>query len=186
MDNIINETRERMHRVLEILRGDLATVRTGRAAPSLVENIVINSYGGTQKLRVMELATITAQDSQTIVITPFDQSIMGEIQKGISEANIGLNPVIDGQLIRITIPQLSEERRQELIHLMRQKLENGRIMTRQARHEAISEIKKQKEGNSISEDEVSRLEKEVQKLTDEAMKDIEGMGKKKEEELLII
>jgi ribosome recycling factor len=179
MDNIVNEARSKMQKVLEVLRNDLATVRTGRAAPSLVENIVISAYGGTQKLKVVELATISTSDSQTIVITPFDSSIIGEIQKGISDAQTGLNPVIDGQLIRISIPQLSEERRKELIHLMRQKLENGRIMARQIRHEAMSDIKKQ----SFSEDEDSRLEKEVQKLTDDIITDIESLGKKKEEEL---
>lgn len=179
----LDEVRLKFKKILDVLHNDLATVRTGRAAPSLVENIVISCYGNTQKLRVVELATIAAVDTQTIVITPFDGSIIGEIQKGITDANVGLNPVIDGQLIRISIPQLSEERRQELIHLMKQKLENGKIMTRQIRHEAMNDVKK-KEG--MSEDEASRLEKEVQKLTDEVMGDIDGMGKKKEEELLQI
>ena len=175
--------KQKMAKVLDVLRTDLATVRTGRATPSLVESITLSVYGGTQKLKLMELATIATSDSQTLVITPFDSSIIGEIQKGILEANVGLNPSNDGQVIRITIPQLSEERRKELIHLMHQKLENGRIMVRQIRHEAMAHVKKQKE---ISEDEVSRLEKEVQKLTDELMLDIDGAGKKKEEELLQI
>ncbi|MEK7573202.1 MAG: ribosome recycling factor [Patescibacteria group bacterium] len=179
----LDEVKARMAKILEIIHNDLATVRTGRATPSLVEHIMISCYGGTQKLRVVELATIVAQDTQTIVITPFDNSIIGEVQKGISEANVGLNPVIDGQLIRISIPQLSEERRQELIHLMHQKLENGRIMARQIRHEAMNDVKKEKE---ISEDEVSRLEREIQKMTDELMEDVDIIGKKKEEELLQI
>src|SRR3989344_6826916 len=186
MDNVINDTRSKMQKILEVLRNDLATVRTGRAAPSLVENIVINAYGGTQKLTVMELATIGSSDPQTLVVAPFDNSIISEIQKGIAQAQVGLNPVIDGQIIRISIPRLSEERRQELIHLMKQKLENGRIMVRQVRHEAMSDIKKGQNDKSISEDEADRSEKEVQKLTDELMEDIEGMGKKKEEELLQI
>jgi len=175
--------KQKMAKVLDVLRSDLATVRTGRATPSLIENIFLSVYGGTQKLKLMELATITTSDSQTLVITPFDASIIGEIQKGIIEANVGLNPSNDGQVIRISIPQLSEERRKELIHLMHQKLENGRIMIRQIRHEAMTDIKKQKE---VSEDEISRLEKEIQKLTDELILDIDGMGKKKEEELLQI
>lgn len=179
----LEEIRKKFAKILDIIQNDLATVRTGRAAPSLVEHIMISCYGGTQKLRVVELATIVAQDTQTIVITPFDNSIIGEVQKGITEANAGLNPIIDGQIVRISIPQLSEERRQELIHLMKQKLENGRIMARQIRHEAMNDVKKEKE---ISEDEVSRLEKEIQKLTDKLMEDIDIMGKKKEEELLQI
>ncbi|OGH37731.1 MAG: ribosome recycling factor [Candidatus Levybacteria bacterium RIFCSPLOWO2_01_FULL_38_21] len=186
MDQLIADARSKMNKILEVVRNDLSTVRTGRAAPSLVENIVINAYGATQRLKVMELTTITTSDPQTLAVTPFDHSIIGEIQKGILEANLGLNPVIDGQIIRISIPRLSEERRQELIHLMKQKLENGRIMVRQVRHEAMADIKKQQNNKSISEDEAGRMEKEVQKLTDELMEDIEGMGKKKEEELLQI
>ncbi|MBI2031944.1 MAG: ribosome recycling factor [Candidatus Levybacteria bacterium] len=182
----LEKVRLRMQKVLDLLRSDLATVRTGRAAPSLVENIVLSVYGGTQKLKLMELATITTSDSQTLMITPFDASIIGEIQKGILEANLGLNPANDGQVIRITIPQLSEERRKELIHLMHQKLENARIMVRQIRHEAMVHVKKQHADKEISEDEMARHEKEVQKLTDELMVDIEGLGKKKEEELLQI
>lgn len=186
MEQIVEQARQRMQKVMEVLRTDLATVRTGRAAPSLVEHIVIGAYGGTQRLKVMELATIGTSDPHTLIITPYDGSIIGEIQKGILEANVGLNPVIDGQVIRISIPPLSEERRQELIHLMRQKLENGRIMVRQMRHEAMLEIKKQNNDKAISEDEMARLEKEAQKATDEVILEIEGMGKKKEEELMQI
>ncbi len=183
MDLVTSQTREKMQKVLDVLHSDLSTVRTGRAAPSLVENIVISAYGGSAKLKVMELATIGAIDTQTLTVTPFDGSIIGEIQKGIIESGAGLNPVIDGQLIRISIPMLSEERRAELIKLMKQKLENGKIMVRQARHEAMEEIKKDKE---IGEDEVIRLEKEVQKATDDTMAKIDEMGKKKEEELMQI
>lgn len=186
MDPIVEQTKQKMQKVLDVLRTDLSTVRTGRAAPSLVENITINAYGGTQKLKIMELATVGTSDPQTLVLTPFDNSIIGEIQKGIAEANVGLNPTIDGVLIRISIPPLSEERRQQLIHLMKQKLENGRIMVRQVRHEAMAEIKKQLNDKSISEDDVLRLEKETQRLTDETIGEIESFGKRKEEELLQI
>lgn len=178
--------RQKMQKVLEVLYTDVATVRTGKASPAIIENIVIGAYGGTQRLKVMELATIQAQDTQTLVVTPFDASIIGEIQKGILETNVGLNPVIDGTLIRISIPPLSEERRRDLITLMRQKLENGRIMVRQVRHEAMSDIKTQFTNKTISEDETLHLEKEVQKATDEVMSDIDSLGKKKEEELMQI
>lgn len=183
MDPLIQETSSRIHKVLDLLKQDLATIRTGRAAPSLVENIVINAYGGSAKLRVMEMATVHAQDLQTLVITPFDQSTMHDLEKGIQEANIGLNPVVDAPILRITIQPLSTERRQELIHLMKQKLENGRIMVRQARQDGMNDVKKNDE---LSEDEEARLEKEIQKLTDEAMVQIDSMGKQKEEELLQI
>lgn len=186
MDQIINDTKQKMGKVLEVLRTDLATVRTGKAAPSLVENIIVSVYGGSTNLKIMELATVSAQDNQTLLITPFDNSIIGEIKKGIEVANVGFTPSIDGANIRISIPPLSEERRQQLIHLMKQKLENGRIMIRQARHEAMDHIKKQYNNKEISEDDMVRLEKEVQKLTDEIGSSIDEMGKKKEEELLQI
>lgn len=182
--DIIGDTKTHMHKILDVLKNDLATIRTGRAAPSLVENVVINAYGGTAKLRVMELGTVGATDSQTLVITPFDNSVIHEIEKGIQEANMGLSPVVDGQIIRISIPPLSEERRQELIKLMHQKLENGRIMIRQSRHDSMNEIKKQVD--NYSEDEIDRFEKEVQKTTDDMMAEIDALGKKKEEELMQI
>lgn len=186
MNSIISNLKQQMQKVLEVLKTDLATVRTGRATPSLVENITINAYGGTQRLKVMELATISASDNQTLVITPFDNSIIGEIQKGIHEANVGLNPIIDGVVVRISIPPLSEERRQQLIHLMKQKLEGGKIQVRQVRHEAMTEIKKQSNDKIISEDEMVSLEKETQKETDKIVEEIEVLGKKKEEELMQI
>lgn len=179
-----------MQKAVEVLKTDLMTVRTGRATPSLVEHIVINAYGGPaaggSRLKVLELATIQAQDPQTLVITPFDASIITEIQKGILEANVGLTPVVDSHIIRISIPPLSEERRTELIKLMHQKVESGRIMVRQVRHEAMSDIKKQFGDKIISEDQLVHLEKEVQKITDEIMGEIQALGTRKEEELLQI
>ena len=177
----LDEINQRMQKVLEVLKVDLSTVRTGRATPSLVENVVINAYGGSAKMRVMELATISTSDSQTILITPFDQSIIGEINKGIMEANIGLTPVIDGQNIRISIPLLSEERRQQLVQLVNQKLEGARIQVRQVRHEGMTDVKKDED---MPEDDAQRLEKEIQKLTDDTISQIDALGKKKEEELM--
>lgn len=186
MDQLVNQTQQKMGKVMEVMHTDLATVRTGRAAPSLVENIVVSVYGGSTKLRVMELATISASDPHTLLVTPFDGTIIGEIQKGIMEANVGLTPSVDGQVIRISIPPLSDERRQQLVKLMHQKLENGRIMLRQVRQEAMSAIKKQYNAKTISEDEMVRIEKEVQRATDASTAQIEVLGKKKEEELLQI
>ena len=182
----LDTTKLQMGKIVDVIKTDLSTVRTGRATPSLVENIAINAYGGTQRLKVLELATIGVSDSQTIVITPFDASIIEEIRKGIMEANVGMNPVVDKELIRISIPPLSGERRQELVTLVNQKLEGGRIQVRQVRHEAMDVIKKQFNDKEISEDDVMRLEKEVQNLTDETIKTIDELGKKKEEELLSI
>lgn len=180
--DLMQETKQKMSKVLEVLQGDLATVRTGRATPALFENVVVSVYGGTTKMKVMEVATIGTLDPQTLVLTPFDQSIIGEIQKGITNANVGLTPVVDGQVIRISIPPLSQERREQLIHMMKQKLENGKVMVRQVRHDALTDLKKQTEG--VSEDEIKRMEKEIQQLTDQTIEHIDTMGKKKEEDLL--
>ncbi len=184
--NLLNDLRQKMDKALEVLKGDLATIRTGRATPSIVEHIVINAYGGTQRLKVMELATIGAADHQTLVLTPFDTSIIGEIAKGIMEANVGLNPAIDGNLIRINIPPLSQERRTELIKMMHQKLEGGKIMVRQIRQEVMGEMKKKFTDKAISEDELTRNEKEIQKVTDEMMAEITVLAEHKEKELLQI
>lgn len=175
-----------MQKVSEVLKTDLSTVRAGKATPSLVENIVVAAYGGTQRLKVVELAQIHAVDAQTLVITPYDGSIIGEIHKAIMEGNVGLTPVIDGQIIRISIPPLSEERRQQLVGLVHQKLEGGKIQVRQIRHEAMNDVKKSLNQKQISEDDLIRLEKEIQKLTDETISEIDSMGKKKEEELMAI
>lgn len=168
-------------KILEVLKSDLSTVRTGRAASSLVENIIITAYGGS-KLRVLEVGTVSILDLQTILITPFDASIIGDIQKGIMESNVGLTPVVDGQVIRISIPPLSEERRKELIHLVNQKLESAKVQVRQVRHSAMDEVKKLE----LGQDEEARLEKEIQKLTDEVILEIDSLGKHKEQELLRI
>ena len=181
MDPVAAEASEKMQKVLDVVKHDLATVRTGRATPSLVENIVINAYGGSAKLKVIELATIAAQDLSTLLITPFDHATIHEIEKGIQEANIGLNPVVDSTAIRINLPPLSTERRQELIQLMKQKLENGKILIRQARQEAMAAIKKDEE---LSEDDIVRLEREVQNVTDKFVAQVDTLGKQKEEELL--
>ena len=184
--DLVSEARQKMNKVLGVLQADIVTIRTGRATPSLVEHLIISVYAGTQKLKIMELATIATSDPQTLVITPYDKSIASEIQKGIMEANIGLTPTTDGNVIRINIPRLSEERRVELIHLMKQKLENSRIMIRQVRHEGMTAVKKQFTDKEISQDDLTRLEKEIQKATDEFVGEIDALGKKKEEDLMQI
>lgn len=184
--NLLSEVRPKMEKSLEVLRGDLATVRTGRATPSLIEHVVISCYGGTQRLKIMELGTTTAQDPQNLLLTPFDSSIIGEIRNGILNSGLGLNPVIDGGVLRITIPFLTEERRKEMVKLVKQKVEAGRIMIRQIRHEQMSHLKKSFDADEISEDQKIHLEKELQKLTDKMMGEIEVLGEEKERELLTV
>lgn len=184
IDPLLNQTRERMRKAFEITQTDLTSIRSGRATPALVEHIVISAYGGSQKLKVMELATITSMDAKTLVISPYDPSIINEIEKGIQEANAGLTPVIDGELIRITIPPLSEERRQEYLKLARAKLEYGKIMIRQIRQDGMKDLKKLEGEKTISEDQLTHAEKMVQELTDEMVAEIDALGERKEQELL--
>ncbi|MCL4360621.1 ribosome recycling factor [Patescibacteria group bacterium] len=183
IDTILNQARDRMRKAIDVTKTDLQSIHSGRATPALVEHIVIAAYGGSQRLKLTELATITAMDSRTIAVAPFDPSITPEIEKGILEANTGLTPVVDGDLIRITIPALSEERRQEYIKLARTKLEGGRIMIRQIRGEAMRDVKKDEEDRTISEDERTLAGKKIQELTDEMIAELDALGDRKEQEL---
>lgn len=182
MEPIISEARSRMQKAYEVMHQDFSSVRSGKANSSLVENIMISAYGGAEKLRVIELATISIQDPHTIIVSPFDNSIIGEIVKGIQDAKVGLSPILESELIRINLPPLTEERRLEFVKLIHQKAENGRVMIRQVRQEAMNDAKRA--GATFSEDEVDRVEKEVQRLTDEFTTKIDTLAKEKEEELM--
>lgn len=184
IDTLLNQTRDRMKKGIEVTQADLSSIRSGRATPALVEHIVIAAYGGTQRLKVMELATITTMDAKTLVVAPYDPSIIVEIEKGIQETNSGLTPVVDGDIIRISIPPLSAERRAEYIKLARAKIEGGRIMIRQIRQDAMKDIKKLQGEGQISEDDGKHTEKLVQELTDEMVADLDGLFERKEAELL--
>lgn len=183
MDIITPLVKQKMQKALDSVHADFATVRTGKASPALVENIIIKAYGGAQPLRVMEVATIHASDTKTLILTPFDHSIIGEIEHGISDAKVGLSPIIDGEFIRINLPPLSEERRMEFVKLIKQKGESGKVIIRHIRHEGMESAKKM-ENKEISEDEVVRVEKEIQKLTDHYIEEIDALAKQKEEELM--
>jgi ribosome recycling factor len=184
MDEFV--VRSKMQSSLDIVASDIAGIRTGRATPALVENIVCPAYGGTQRLKVVELATITAPDPSQIIINPWDKSIIGDIRKGIMEANVGMNPSIDGEIIRITIPPLTTEDRGKYIKLLSMKLESGKVVIRQVRADEMHEIKKKFEAKEMTEDEKFGNEKKVQVITDEYVGKIEEMGEKKKLELLQI
>lgn len=180
----MDETKQKMVKALEVIRQDLVSLRTGRASPSLVENLEVLVYNGAQKLKIIELGSISTPDPHLILITPWDQSIIGDIARGIQASNIGLNPVIDSTTIRLTIPPLTEERRMELVRAMHQKLEAGKVMIRQIRHDLMSEIKRAFDGKEIIEDDKKKLEENLQKLTDEMMGEVDAVGRAKEEELM--
>ena len=186
IDSVFNSTREHMKKAIEITRTDISTIRSGRATPALVENIVIAAYGGTQRLKLMAMATITTADGKAIVVSPYDPSQLGDIVKSIQETHSGLNPVIDGELIRISIPPLSEERRREYIKLAWTKIEGGKIMVRQGRAEGMRQLRKLLDDKSISEDQQKSGERKIQELTDEMIAELDTMGERKEGELIQI
>lgn len=179
-----NQVKQRMNGSIEVMQKELAGIRTGRATPSLVEDIVVAAYGGAQKLKIMELASITAPDTQSLVIEPWDKSIIGEIKQGILASNVGLTPNIDSDKIRINLPPLTGEDRQKYVKLLGTKLEDAKIAIRQIRGDVMGDIKKAFESKDITEDQRFSQEKRLQALTDESVKKIEELGKKKEEELL--
>lgn len=182
----INLISSKFQKSVDAVANDIRGIRTGRAMPSLVENIFVPAYGGTQRMRVMEVASITAPDPTQIVISPWDKSIIGDIKKGILEANIGLNPNIDGEIIRIIIPPLTTEDREKYVKLLSQKLENGKVMVRSVRADEMHEIKKRFEEKLTTEDDKKEEERKLQELTDQFIKKIEEIGEVKKAELLQI
>jgi ribosome recycling factor len=181
-----SQVRLKMQQIIDLVTSDIGGIRTGRATPALVEDIIVLVYGGQQKLKVQELATITAPDTQTIVIDPWDKSIIGEIRQGILVANVGMNPSIDGELIRVNFPPLTTEDREKYIKLLSTKLENGRIMIRQVRGDAMRDIKEKFESKELSEDDKFLQERSLQEITDEFIGKIEESGEHKKQELLQI
>lgn len=181
---IIAELKTKMQKAISVLADDLATIRTGRATPALVENVIISAYDGTQSLRVKEMATITTDGPRMIIIAPFDPSVIQDVEKGINSQNLGFSASVDSNIIRINIPPLTSERREEFVKLANGKTEGGRIMVRQIRHDFMSNVKRQAEAKEISEDEKKRYEKEIQEITDEMSAEIEVLREKKEKELM--
>ncbi len=181
-----DDTRGVMQKSVDRFKSEIAAIRTGRAVPALVENIPVAAYGGSARLAVKELATITAQDAQTLVIQPWDQSVIGEIRQGILAANIGLTPVIDNNIIRLAVPALTTERRQEYAKLVREKMEEARVAIRNIRQDKMREIKEAFEEKEISEDERFKAEEDLQKITDEFIGRAEELGEKKEQEIMSV
>jgi len=179
-----DQTKVLMQKAVDRFRQEISTIRTGRATPALIENIVCQVYQGSQNLRLSQLASITASDPQTLVVQPWDSSIIGEIKNGILAANVGLTPVIDGAVIRVSIPPLTAERRQEYVKLLRQKAEEARVAIRNVRRDKMVEIKEEFESKRLTEDEKFRAEEELQKITDSYIEMVGEVEKKKETELL--
>lgn len=180
MDEVINAAKGEMTKVVDIVRQDLSTIRTGRATPQLLENLLIEAYG--LKMKLIELASIMSPDPQTLIVTPFDQTNSVPILKAVEESEMGFTPSINENVVRVTIPPLSQERRGEFVKLVRAKLEGGKVMIRQLRHKYMDDVK----NAEADEDTIKRLEKELQELTDKTIAEIDTQGEQKEKELLSI
>jgi ribosome recycling factor len=173
---------EKMKTSLKMFRADLATIRTGHASPALVEHVKVDYAGVPMPLN--QLAGISAPEAGLLVIQPWDKNTLHEIEKAISKSELGLNPSNDGNIIRIAIPPLSEERRQELIKIVHRRTEERRISIRNLRHEALDEIKKMEKEKTISQDEQKRAQTQLQKLTDYYILEADNLSKSKEQELM--
>lgn len=178
---MLEEVRQKMAEAIVHLKTDLGQIRTGRASSSLVSDIMVDAYDS--KMMIKELANISAPEPHVILISPWDKSIITNISGGVQKANIGLNPVIDGELIKISIPPLTAERREQFIKQMHQVLEKYRVQVRQVRHEYVELTRKQKTDGDVSEDDAKRQQEDIQRLHDEFIEAIEVAGKGKEEEL---
>jgi len=179
----VEEVKHKMDKALEVLKEDLATIRVGQASSSMVESLRLDVYDGTQSLLVEELATISTEDPSTISITPFDVSILEEIEKGLRKANTNMSVIPDDDKIRLKLPPLTSERREEFVTLVGKKIEGARIMVRQIRKEAMHSAKVAQDQGEISEDERFRLEKQIQEETDKTMETIAQVGEQKETQI---
>jgi len=171
-----------MDKIVSIFLEDITSIRTGRATPGLIENIVVTVYGG-QKMKLIELGSIGVSDARTLTFQPWDMTVIREISNGIAAANVGMNPAVDGQIIRMSLPMMTVEQREDYIKMLGRKLEGARVMIRDARGDYRKSIVDAKNEKTISEDEYKRDETELQKTTDEYVKKLEGLALKKETEI---
>lgn len=182
MDPVLQEANQRIQAAIEHVKRELATIRAGRANPTFIENLPVSVYGS--KMKLVELGTISAPQPTLLTVQLWDASVVQDVVKAIQEANLGLNPSTDGQLIRLPIPPLTAERREEFIKLAHQKMEQTRIEIRQIRQDIRSDWQKQQEAGEFGEDEFGRRSKLLQELIDKAGEQVEELGKAKEEELI--
>ena len=179
---IIPQTETRMKKAIEALRHELTTIRTGRAAPALVEGLEVDAYGTPMPL--IQLAQIHAPEPRMIQIQPYDRSLIKPIEKAILASDLALTPSNDGQVIRLPITALTEERRKDLVKLLHKKVEEGRVEIRTLRRHSHDEMRKKEKEAGISEDEFKRLEHQLQTLTDRYIAQVDEVGKAKEKEIL--
>jgi ribosome recycling factor len=181
-DELLVDAKDRMAKSVESSRGELATVRTGRASPHLLDRIVVDYYGSQTPLK--QLANVSASDARLLTVQPFDKSAIGAIEKSILESDVGLSPSNDGAVIRLAIPEMTEERRREMVKVVNGVAEEGRISIRNVRRDVMSDLRELKNEGEVGEDDERRAETSLQKQTDEAIAEIDALLKGKEAEIL--
>jgi ribosome recycling factor len=182
IDEMLKDAEERMRKSVESSRGELATVRTGRASPHLLDRIVVDYYGSQTPLK--QLANIATSDARLLTVTPFDKGSIGEIEKAIQDSDVGLTPSNDGNVIRLQIPELTEERRREMVKVVHGVAEEGRVAVRNIRRDTMQDLRDLKKEGEAGEDDERRAEAALQKQTDGAIAEIDEILKGKEEEIL--
>jgi len=182
LDDILNDTQERMNKTLSAFDAELTKIRTGRASSGLVDHIIVDYYGAETPIN--QLATVSTPESRTILIQPWDVSAIPEVEKAIMKSELGINPSNDGKVIRINIPTLTEDRRKELVKYVAKVSEEFRVSIRQVRHDVNHFVKSLEKEEGIPEDRIKKNLDNVQKLTDKFIKDINEMLDKKEKEIL--
>jgi ribosome recycling factor len=182
IDELLVDAGERMAKSVEATNHEFGSVRTGRASPALLDRVHVDYYGVSTPLK--QLATINAAEAQLLTVQPFDKGSMKAIEKGITEANLGLTPGNDGNIIRLVIPQLTEERRREFVKMLRHIAEEGRIAIRNVRRDVMHDLRELKDEGEVGADEEHRAETGLQKLTNDRIAELDGLLKGKEEEIL--
>lgn len=183
-DEILMEAEEKMIKTEQVVVNEFAGVRTGKASASLIENILVEVYGSQMRLR--ELAGITTPEPRMLVVQPWDIGGVQAIEKAIQKANLGLSPVVQGKIIRVSFPELSTERRQEFVKITKKMAEDSRVAVRHVRRDAMEELKKAVKAHETSEEDQEKTEKEIQKLTDQYIGKIDGHLAHKEKEILTV
>lgn len=181
---VLTDMQGRMKKALDHTLHEFSTIHTGKASPTMVEGVMVEAYGSS--MRIKDCAAITTPDARLIQIQPWDKGLTRAIEKAIQQANIGLNPAVDGNMIRVPLPELSRERRQDFVKVANRMAEEGRVQIRNVRRDALDALKKAEKDGKISEDDLKRFEKDVQTATDKMIKDIGDHLARKEKELLAV
>ena len=184
IDELLADASERMAKSVESTRGELSTVRTGRASPHLLDRIIVDYYGAETPLN--QLSNVATTDARLLTVTPYDKSALSAIEKAIIDSDVGLTPSNDGNVVRLQIPELTEDRRRDMVRVIHGVAEEGRIAIRNIRRDVISDLRELKKGGEAGEDDERRAEAELQKSTDGAVGEIDGLMKGKEEEILTV